>query len=551
MNPIIGRELIGLLRTRRAVAVQGGLALATAALVLARWPTGGVSDLSGAAAVQVLRVLGYGLLASVVLVLPAFPATALVRERVRGTLALLLNTPLTPTAIYAGKLGGVLGYTAVLLLMTAPAAAACYTLGGSSTGGGVGLLYLAAAAAAVQITALGLYVSGRALSTDAALRITYAEVLAVCVLPLVVHYLVPRDVPVLASAANWVACISPVPAVMEAVGHGGVGIPGTDPPGGVAVRYLIVSLPLSGLLAWRTVRGLARSPLDRPRPAGVMTQDRTRRERVARRLFYLIDPQRRTGSTGGLLHPVMVKEFRTRRFGRSHWTLRLLAGAVVLSLALGCLAALGALGWGIEVVGGAMVLLQAAALLLFAPSLSAGLIAAEREGGGWNLLRMTPMSAASVLVGKLLAAAWPVVLLYAATLPGYGVMVAVQPESAHPVMRVLVCQGLTAALAVLIGAAASSVFRSTAAATAAAYLTLAAVCVAPLLVWLGRDAPFGRSTVQAALTLDPVAAALSAVGMPGFDGYDLLPANWWVIGGTCVALLALLVARTWRLTRPD
>ncbi|MEO2092106.1 MAG: ABC transporter, partial [Gemmataceae bacterium] len=171
--------------------------------------------------------------------------------------------------------------------------------------------------------------------------------------------------------------------------------------------------------------------------------------------------------------------------------------------------------------------------------------------GGWNLLRMTPLSATSVLAGKLLAAAWPVLLLYAATLPGYGVMVAVQPESTHPVARVLVCQGLTAALAVLIGAAASSVFRSTAAATAAAYLTLAAVCVVPLLVWLGRDAPFGRPTVQAALTLDPVAAALSAVGMPGFDGYDLLPANWWVIGGVCVALLALLIARTWRLTRPD
>ncbi|MEO2091272.1 MAG: ABC transporter, partial [Gemmataceae bacterium] len=380
MNPIIGRELIGLLRTRRAVAVQGGLALAAAALVLMRWPTGGVSDLSGAAAVQVLRVLGYGLLACVVLVLPAFPATAVVRERVRGTLALLLNTPLSAAAIYAGKLGGVLGYTAVLLLMTAPAAAACYTLGGSSTGGGVGLMYLAVAAAAVQVSALGLCVSGRALSTDAALRATYAAVLAVCALPLVVHYLVPRDITVLATAANWVACISPVPAVMEAVGHGGVGIPGTDPPGGVAARYLIVSIALSGLLAWRTVRGLARSPLDRPRPAGVMTQDRVKRERVIRRLFYLIDPQRRTGSTG-LLPPVMVKEFRTRRFGRSHWTLRLLAGAVVLSLALGCLAALGALGWGIGVVAGPMRVVQAAALLLLPPTLSAGLSAALRDGG--------------------------------------------------------------------------------------------------------------------------------------------------------------------------
>ena len=37
--------------------------IAVAALVVARWPSAGVGDLSGAAALQVLRVFGYGLLA--------------------------------------------------------------------------------------------------------------------------------------------------------------------------------------------------------------------------------------------------------------------------------------------------------------------------------------------------------------------------------------------------------------------------------------------------------------------------------------------------------
>src|SRR6266700_3171142 len=92
------------------------------------------------------------------------------------------------------------------------------------------------------------------------------------------------------------------------------------------------------------------------------------------------------------VNPVMVKEFRSRRFGRSHWTLRLIAVSAILSLGLSYVAASGALGWGIEVVGGALVLLQIALLILFAPSLASGLISSERESGTWQLLRMTPLA---------------------------------------------------------------------------------------------------------------------------------------------------------------
>ena len=95
MGPIIRRELIELLRTRKALALQVSLALACALLVLLRWPTGEVGDLSGARAQDVLRVFGYGALAGVLLLTPAMPATAVVREKVKGTLTLLLNSPLS------------------------------------------------------------------------------------------------------------------------------------------------------------------------------------------------------------------------------------------------------------------------------------------------------------------------------------------------------------------------------------------------------------------------------------------------------------------------
>ena len=135
MNPIIRRELLEVLRMRKTVALQLGLGLACALLVLVRWPTGDVADLSGARSLEVLRIFGYGLLAAILLMVPAFPATSLVREKVKGTLTLLLNSPLRPWSIYLGKLGGILGFALILLVMTLPAAAACRALGGLARSG--------------------------------------------------------------------------------------------------------------------------------------------------------------------------------------------------------------------------------------------------------------------------------------------------------------------------------------------------------------------------------------------------------------------------------
>jgi ABC-type transport system involved in multi-copper enzyme maturation permease subunit len=548
MTPIIRRELLSLMRTRQAVAAQLTLALVCALLVLARWPAEGATDISGTRSLQVLRVFGYGLLTGVLLLAPAVPATSIVREKVRGTLALLLNSPLSPGAIYAGKFAAALGFTAILLLMTAPAAGACHALGGLSARGGVGLLYAVLAVAAVQIAAIGLLVSSRTQSIDGALRLTYALILAVAVLPMLPYWFLRGTE--FEAVADWLRCLSPVPSVMEVLGQGDVGTHGFG--GGTTIlRYLLIAAVGSLACAAATVVRLSGVPLDRSRPAGVMTQDRSGLGRFLRRLLFLIDPQRRSGGMSLLVNPVMVKEFQTRRFGRSHWTLRLIAVTAVLSLALSYLAAGGALNWGIEAVGGALVLLQTALLILFAPSLASGLVSSEREGGGWQLLRATPLSPGKILRGKLASAAWPLLLLLCGTLPGYVVLMTIQPELWGQVWRVMGCLGAMAVFAVLASAAASSVFRTTAAATAASYLLIVAVCLLPLLVWLGRDAPFGHRTVEVALTVSPVAAALSAAETPGFTAYRLLPDNWWVMGGASAVLLVFLWLRIRQLCRPE
>jgi ABC-type transport system involved in multi-copper enzyme maturation permease subunit len=551
MNPIVRRELIEVLRTRKAVVLQLGLGAACALLVLVRWPTDEVADLSGARSLQVLRVFGYGLLAGILLLVPAYPATSLVRERIKGTLALLLNSPMPPWSIYVGKLGGVLGFAAVLLMMTLPAAAACHALGGTAVGGGIGLLYAVLGIAVVQMSTLGLLVSSRSQQTDAALRATYGLVLAICVLTLGPYALLRGGSGELVEAASWLRCLSPIPAVLEVLGQGDVGAHGLSGGGGAVERYVLLAFVTSLACALATVARLRSTLLDRGRPAGVMTEDRSEAGKLVRRLVFLVDPQRRSTSMSLWVNPVMVKEFRSRRFGRSHWTLRLIALSAILSLGLSYVAASGALGWGIDIIGGALVLLQIALLVLFAPSLTAGIVSGERESGTWNLLRMTPLSPGAVLRGKLLSVAWPLVLLMCATLPGYVVMMTVEPTLVYRVQRVVVCLLLTAVFAVLLSAAISTLFRSTAAATTASYLALLAICVGPLLIWLGREAPFGHTTVEAVLAVDPVAAALQASATPGFAQYELLPANWWIIGSACLVLIGVLIVRTWRLWRPE
>jgi ABC-type transport system involved in multi-copper enzyme maturation permease subunit len=551
MVAILRRELITLLRTKRAAAVQLGLALAFALLIWLRWPTEAHVGLSGAEARHVVDVFAYAMLTSIILLVPAFPATSIVGEKVQGTLVLLLNTPLTPWSIYFGKLLGVLGLVAILLSMTAPAAAACYALGGTSLTGEIGPLYLVLFLAAVQLSALALLVSSFANSSDAALRITYGLVLLLTVAVLGPSAILQGREGGLGVASSWIRCLSPIPAVMEILGHGDLGSHGLGVGFSATARYLVLGSHTSFGLMLATVGRLNSRLLDRSRTAGVMTEQRSATVRAWRRLLFLVDPQRRSKLIGRWTNPVMAKELRCRRFGRSHWMLRLVALCAVFSLGLSCVAVLGALDWGVETISTIMVFLQMALLVLLTPSLTSGLISSERETGGWQLLLSTPLSAGTILRGKLLSVAWPLFLVLCATLPGYLVLIALEPTLTWQVLRVLSCLALTALFAVLLGAAVSSLFRHTAVATAVAYLALLTVCAAPLLFWLGQDAPFGHRTVELVLTVDPLAAALNASNTPGFTRYDLLPANWWVVGGACLGLLAFLFFRTWRLTQPQ
>ncbi len=547
---IIERELMGTLRTARALALLVAVAVAFSALVISRWPSDGTVELSGAEAQEVFRLFAYGLLAILVLMIPAFPATSIVRERRQGTLALLLNSPMSSWAIYLGKALGMLGFVMLLLAMSFPAATAAYAMGGISWLGQVLPLYGILVLVLAQYTALALLISSYANSTDSALRTTYGVVLLLAVVSLGPHFFLQGQPGLLPQLADWLRCLSPVPVIMELAGHGDVGAFGMDnsPTLGRFLGFVAGSTVLFGLA---TVLRLNAFLLDRPRPQGVVTDERSVGQRVFRRIVFLVDPHRRKSGIGPFVNPIMVKEFRTRRFGRIHWLLRLVAVAALVSLLLTYAATTGTIDWGVETIGGIMVVLQVALLVVLTPSLAANLISAERESGGWGLLMMTPMSGASILLGKLLSVLLTLALIMLATLPGYLVMIWIHPPLRWQVWQVLICLSWMALFAMLLSTAVSSLCRRTAVATTISYSLLSLVCVGTMLVWLGAGTSFGHGIVERVLQINPMAAALTIIEAPGFAGYHLVPANWWWMGAMCLLCSLVVLVQTWRLTRPQ
>ncbi len=220
---IVERELLGTMRTGRAFALQVATSIAFALLIVSRWPSNATVELSGAQAQEVFRLFAYGLLAILVLLVPAFPATSIVREKKRGTLALLLTSPLPAWSVYAGKALGTLLFVSLLLALSIPAATAAYAMGGISFTAQVLPLKASLGVVLVQYTALAMLASSYANSTDAALRIAYSLVLLLALVSLGPHFFLQGKPGVMPQIAEWLRCVSPVPAVMELAGHGDVG----------------------------------------------------------------------------------------------------------------------------------------------------------------------------------------------------------------------------------------------------------------------------------------------------------------------------------------
>ncbi|MCY2965049.1 MAG: ABC transporter permease [Planctomycetota bacterium] len=596
-NPVLGRELLSLFRSRRMALIQVLIPALLGLLVLLRWPT--EDSLSGNRPREVFRLFGMGLLSAMLLLMPVFPATSIVKEKLQGTLALLLNTPLGAFKIYSGKLLAIMSLAVLVLLLSLPAACACYALGGIALDRDLLRLYLLLALVALQCTALGLLVSTYAGSIDGAIRATYGIMLGLSVLSMGPNYFFSGDDSSFAVAGDWIRCCSPFSALMSVLGAADMGSQGIASKTDVPRLFMIFSLVMAAVCgAWTIARlrgktavwfiygvtisvvvfvmllfqmgmlgniivaliaivigmagsGLNHSMFDFSHSAGIVSDDQALGVRLFRRLLFVVDPNRRSPGIPPLVNPVMVKEFRCRKFGRLHWLLRLVAVMSILSLGLAFAATVGAQDWDVYRIGAIIVILQVALFVLITPSVAAALISSERESGGWLLLQSTPLSPWRIVWGKLLSVILTVALVFCATLPGYVVIVWIEPGIRSGVERAILCLAFTAVFTMMASAGIGSLFKRTTASTTVSYVVLLLITVVPLLIWLGRDAPFGQATVQRALLINPAAAALSALRVEGFTDYNLIPGNWWFLGGASVVSLVTLLVQTWRISRPQ
>ena len=550
MNPVIRREFVGILRSPKTFGMLLILTALFSATVILQWPADS-SSVSGSKSLEVFRIFGYGLLAGVVFLVPAFPATSIVNEKNSKTLALLLNSPLSGPAIYLGKISGVLLFSLLVLLCSLPASAACFAMGGISLFEELGLLYLVLFFMILQYSTLAMLISSHVQTSDAGVRLTYTAVFCFLLVTLIPAAFLRGTTffpPALLSGAEWLRCLSPLPAIMEILGDGDVGSSGLQQASTIT-RFLALTFFTSLIFSGLTLTRLNYRIFDRSKSKGTITNDRELSKRLIRRLLYIVDPQRRKTGIPWFLNPVMVKEFRCRKFGRSQWLLRLIAACSIVSMLLTFLATTSAESWGVSTIGPLLVLMQVILVVVLTPSLASGLISGERDSGGWEILRMTPLSTFRVVTGKLLSVVWTLLLVLMATLPGYVMTVLIKPDLSFQIQMVLVCLFWITLQALAISAAVGSLFRYTAVSTAVTYVTVIACFLTPMLVWLAREAPFGHGTVENALLLTPVGAALNVIGASGFENYQLLPAAWWVSGIMSAAMFALLSLQVWRLNR--
>src|SRR5580658_1944075 len=116
-NPVLQRELLVNLRTRRAMLLLIGYNLVLGILVFLAWPQHRRLDLSQgsdeAKGLINLFFLGQYILAS--LMAPSFAAGSITGEKERKTYEMLLASPLRPATILVGKLLSSLSYLVILI----------------------------------------------------------------------------------------------------------------------------------------------------------------------------------------------------------------------------------------------------------------------------------------------------------------------------------------------------------------------------------------------------------------------------------------------------
>jgi len=557
-NPIIRKEVLLCLRTRKAVGLQVVFLLVTAALVWLLWPVDGLQDIGGLQWGRILSVLAMAQLLMVALLAPAFTAAAMTGERERNTLESLFSTALSPGQIALGKVVGSLGPLVLIVASGLPALASPMLLGGLSGG-----RFLATAAVllvtAVYLGMIGLVVSCFSHRSYRSIIVTFAVLLVVLFLSAVPVWpisgnLIARGGPAWQATFHAIASFSPLQAMASLVMPKSAYARGAQNMPPFWCLYLVQAAAVS-LLAAGVCWAKLRSPIRPPRPREKLKVIE-RGKITARTFFFVIDPRKRKRMIFGWQNPVLIKEFRTRPMLQPHWLLRAVGICLIASVALMFLVTLGVQAF----VGESMTMMPTMAMavaammvvliVLIGPALTGGAICADRESGVWDLMRTTRLSSWTIVSGKFQAAIIPLALIALAMAGALAILLYFNVNLLPSVVRICCVVGMTVLVVSATGTFFSSLFARTATATAWTYAVVVALSLLTLLVLLGEDL-FSQRLVRAVFVVNPVAAALDAAGHARMKSYALLAPHLKIMGVAAAVLLAATIARVHQLRGPS
>lgn len=557
MNPVLRKDLLGLLRLKRVAAIQIGFVAILALLVLGTWPQSGViggtvsiaADSSASTmADNLMLALVLGQMILLVLLVPGIAAVAVTSEREAGTLEMLYASRLSPLQIILGKIGLAVAYPLLLLISGLPFVALLAWRGELRTDQ-LGLAYLVLAVSSLYLTVLSLGVSAMCRQGSTALVIAYMVVLATCA-----GVLVPAAIMLesaqgeLAQLLHYLRGLSPVAAALSILK------PRLNDLGGVErgmspiwMVFLPLGMALSfGFLALIAIR-LRKAP-STMEGYGAPQSGTGEKRSLGRRLLFLIDPSTRRKPLGRG-NPVIGKERRSSNLRSGSWMIRIFYFSLFLSLALATMALYGGTEHGdlLRYVTQILIALQIALVTLVVPSLSTGSVSSEIENGTFELLRLTPLSATQIFWGKLIPSLLPAILPMCALLPAYGALAMIDPSYWPHLLQIAPVVALSVLAMCVLGLTCSAMAGNTARATVAAYLIASSIVVIPMLIWWAAEGQLlSMTTARWIASLSPMVMAINLLPDSRPEIYQLRSHHLFAVAAAC--LVMLLLAR-YRLTR--
>ncbi len=427
---LVRKELLTLLRRKRAVLMVALVVICAIFSTLAFWPDGYRTSLGASTSRDLLAALAWVFMISSLLFIPSLAATSITAEKERQTYGQLRLTLISPAGILAAKLANVLGFFFLLMIGAMPIAGAIFFLVGIDWIA-VATVFILVIVSAISCASAGVMCSAFFRKSATSVFVSYILMILLTGFPTIMFLALLVELRIFSPSGNAPLFIFYISSPQFVMGASLYGSSGTSLA--YTVLYQLAWSMIFLLLARRAIfrppeppKVDLRKPIDDPE---VLEQ---RRKRFP---FYLVDPLRRKKCIESYRNPMLVKELRWGLTGRRTWLIRIFYIFLIVYLAL-CVnfAFWGGFGYSRQYFEALTVfmLVQIVATVVVAPAMLASSITKEHELGNMDFLRSTLLTPREIVMGKVAAGLINLApMLLASFIVGLILLLFVSTQTAH------------------------------------------------------------------------------------------------------------------------